>query len=216
MLASSLPSRDRAVEVHCRDFLAALCQAMEASSPPDRASASQQQSLRMAWLAAHFTVALEASKEAGRTEQAASQALALLRCQPMLPLDRCAQLTHAVDHMRAALAPPQINKTKGIYIYILFLTIAYTLRNCCHVGSFRHAVGPRLLYEAGTAARTAQQPATALLLLNLYLDVAEAIDERNPSALSDTSPFSNCDAPWQAQLPAEHYAPQEVQEAVRR
>lgn len=72
----------------------------------------------------------------------------------------------------------------------------------------------RVLYEAGTAARAAQQPASALLLLNLYLDVAEAIDERNPSALPDASPFAGCDAPWQVQLPAAHYVPKDAQEAV--
>lgn len=93
LLASSLASRDRVAEVHCRDFLAALCQAMEVSGPPDRATASQQQSLRMAWLAVHFTVALEASREAGWVDHAASQALALLRYQPLMPMDRYASLT---------------------------------------------------------------------------------------------------------------------------
>lgn len=72
-----------------------------------------------------------------------------------------------------------------------------------------------VLYEAGTTARDAQQPATALLLLNLYLDVAEAIDERSPSSLPEQSPFQGADVVWNTQLPAVHYASQEEQETVR-
>lgn len=83
-------------------------------------------------------------------------------------------------------------------------------------GNHVHVNFCRVLYEAGTAARAAQQPATALLLLNLYLDVVEAMDEHNPAGLPDRSPFAGCDVPWEAQLPAAHYVPNDVQETVRR
>ncbi len=73
---------------------------------------------------------------------------------------------------------------------------------------------PRVLYEAGTAARAAQQAPAALLLLNLYLDIAEAIDERSPSSLPDRSPFTGADVVWSVELPGVHYASQEDQEVV--
>ncbi len=83
-----MAARDHDAEVHCRNFLGTLCQTMEAQGSPQGATLDQLQLLRMCWLAAHFVVALEVSKEAGWSVQAASQALSLLRCLPVLPIDR--------------------------------------------------------------------------------------------------------------------------------
>lgn len=84
-----MAARDHDAEVHCRTFLGTLHQTLEAQGAPQGATPDQLQLLRMCWLASHFVVGLETSKEAGWVGQAASQALALLRFLPLLPIDRC-------------------------------------------------------------------------------------------------------------------------------
>ncbi|GBF87714.1 intraflagellar transport protein [Raphidocelis subcapitata] len=80
----------------------------------------------------------------------------------------------------------------------------------------------RALYEAGTAWRAVGRPGTAFVLLNCYLDVADAIDEAAASGgagarppLPDDPVLAAAGVPAGAPLPAEHYADERRREEVR-
>lgn len=72
----------------------------------------------------------------------------------------------------------------------------------------------RAFYEAGMAWRAAGRPSMAFVLLNRYLDIADAIDEGGQAPLEGAD-LVGTDIPRDAVLPSKHYCDERAREEVR-
>jgi hypothetical protein len=78
----------------------------------------------------------------------------------------------------------------------------------------------RAFYEAGAAWRVAGRASMAFVLLNRYLDIADAVDEAadggggSGSGPLEAADFVGTDIPRDAPLPARHYADERLREEV--
>ena len=72
----------------------------------------------------------------------------------------------------------------------------------------------RVFYEAGIMCRKVGWNEMSMTFLNRYLDVVDAIEERNPDMLA-TSEFVETDIPYEIELPDQPSLPPELHEKIK-
>lgn len=72
----------------------------------------------------------------------------------------------------------------------------------------------RAFYEAGIMCRKVGWNEMSMMFLNRYLDVVDAIEERNPDMLA-TSDFVETDIPYEIELPDQPTLPAEQHEKIK-
>lgn len=72
----------------------------------------------------------------------------------------------------------------------------------------------RAFYEAGITCRKVGWNEMSMMFLNRYLDVVDAIEERNPDMLA-TSDFVETDIPYEIELPDQPSLPAEQHEKIK-
>ena len=194
--------------VHATAAACSLCLTVQVS--PDLPQADCSSCMQGMWAAMLLTVLHRSCSEAGLSELAMQQAVARLRHLDLLPSDKA---FHNAGAAAASVTLSELVLTAQQSSTRLFNS-SRCRNTTCWAPQVKDHLSQRAL-GAGTAARQAGQPGAALIFLNRFLDISEALDEgehAGQGGVNDFGAFTGI--PRTSPLPKVPYASKAVREEV--
>lgn len=196
-----------------REYLYRLSLQLDAAGPSQVRKQDADDFRALLW-ACHYTALAAKAADAGLLSLAARQLTARLRYVGVVPADRsvCACMQQYVQHAR-------VQRCTYACVRVHTLSAGSSAARRALVSHIcRPAVlPPRAFFEAGMAWRAAGVASMAFVMLNRFLDLADAMEDPSGGGLAqlESADWAGTDVPSDVALPQQAYASEAAREEVR-